>query len=139
MIAGPLRADLPLPMIATKDIGADAADALQHFNFYGQGSRELLGQRDITYTEVARVIGTAIGKPALAYIQLPAEQIMMALTQMGMSRNVAGLLIEMAGTLNDGYMKALEPRSESNTTPTTFESFVQEVFLPAYRGKAISA
>jgi uncharacterized protein YbjT (DUF2867 family) len=139
MMAGPVRADLPLPMIATKDIGAVAADALLHFNFYGQGSHELLGQRDITYTEVARVIGTAIGKPALAYIQLPAEQIMMALTQMGMSRNVAGLLIEMAGTLNDGYMKALEPRSESNTTPTTFESFVQEVFLPAYRGKAISA
>jgi uncharacterized protein YbjT (DUF2867 family) len=139
MMAGPLRADLPLPMIATKDIGAVAADALLHFNFNGQGSRELLGHRDLPYAEVARIIGTAIGRPALAYIQLPAEQVIMAMTQMGMSKNVASLLCEMAESLNDGHMKALEPRSESNTTPTSFETFVQEVFLPAYRAKAASA
>jgi len=139
MMAGPLRADLPLPMIATKDIGAVAADALLHFHFYGQSSRELLGPRDLSYAEVARIVGTAIGRPALAYIQLPAEQVVMAMTQMGMSKNVANLLCEMAESLNDGHMKALEPRSESNTTHTSFETFVQEVFLPAYRGKSASA
>ena len=139
IIAGPVRADLPLAMIATKDIGAAAADALLHFNFNGQTSRELLGQRGLTYTEVARIIGTAIGRPALAYIQMPSEQVMMALTQMGMSRNMAGLICEMADALNNGHMKALEPRSESNTTPTSFETFVQEVFLPTYRGQAASA
>lgn len=139
MMAGPVRADLPLPMIATKDIGAVAADALLHFNFNGQSTRELLGQRDITYTEVARIIGTAIGKPALAYIQLPNEQVIMALTQMGMSKNFATILCEMAESLNTGYMRALETRSESNTTPTSFESFVQEVFMPAFRGKAARA
>lgn len=139
MMAGPLRADLPLPMIATQDIGAVAADALLHFNFNGQGSRELLGQWDLTYTEVSRIIGTAIGKPALAYIQLPNEQVIIAMTQMGMSKNFATILCEMAEALNTGYMRALEARSESNTTPTSFESFVQEEFLPAYRGKAAGA
>jgi uncharacterized protein YbjT (DUF2867 family) len=139
MMAGPVRSDLALPMIATQDIGAAAADALLHFNFNGQSSRELLGQRDITYAEVARVIGNAIGKPALAYIQLPAEQVIMAMTQMGMSRNFATLLCEMAEALNTGHMRALEARSGSNTTPTSFETFVQEQFLPAYRGKAASA
>ena len=39
----------------------------------------------------------------------------------------------------DARMKALEPRSERNTTPTTFETFVQEVFSPAYNGQAASA
>ena len=139
MMAGPVRADLPVPTIATKDIGAAAADALLHFNFNGQGARELLGQRDITYAEVARIVGTAIGKPALAYIQLPAEQVIMAMTQMGMSKNFASLICEMSDAMNTGHMKALETRSESNTTPTSFESFVQEVFLPAYRGKAAGA
>ena len=139
MMAGPVRADLALPMIATKDIGAAAAQALLHFNFYGQTAHELLGQRDLTYAEVARLIGTAIGRPALAYIQMPPEQVMMAMTQMGMSRNVAGLICEMAEALNNGHMKALEARSESNTTPTTFESFVQEQFLPAFQAKAVSA
>ncbi len=63
----------------------------------------------------------------------------MALTQMGMSKNVAGLIFEMAEALNTEHMKALEQRSESNTTPTSFEMFVQEEFLPAYRGKAAGA
>lgn len=139
MMAGPVRADLPLPMIATKDIGAVAADALLHFNFNGQSSRELLGQRELTYAEVARIVGTAIGRPALAYIQMPAEQVVMAMTQMGMSRNFAHLICEMAEALNTGYMRALEARSESNTTTTSFETFVQEMFLPAFKGQAASA
>jgi len=139
MMAGPLRADLMLPVIATKDIGAVAAEHLLHFDFNGQSTRELLGQRDVNYTEIARIVGTAIGRPALAYIQLPAEQVIMAMTQMGMSRNFAGLICEMAEALNTGYMKALEPRTEQNTTPTSFETFVQEAFLPAFKGQAAGA
>lgn len=139
MMAGPVRADLPLPMVATKDIGVAAAEHLLHFDFNGQQTRELLGQRDISYVEVARIVGIAIGKPALAYIELPNEQVIMALTQMGMSRNVASLICEMADALNSGRMKALEPRSENNNTPTRFETFVQEVFLPAHKGQAVSA
>jgi hypothetical protein len=36
-------------------------------------------------------------------------------------------------------MRALEPRSGANTTPTTFEEFVHKVFVPAYKGQATSA
>jgi uncharacterized protein YbjT (DUF2867 family) len=139
MMAGPLRADLALAMIATKDIGAAAADALLQLNFSGKQTRELLGPREITYSEVARIVGTAIGRPALAYIQLPAEQVIMAMTQMGMSKNFATLICEMSDALNNGYMQPLEPRSKSNTTPTSFETFVQEVFLPVFKGQAASA
>ena len=139
MMAGPVRGDLSLPMIATRDVGAAAADALLGLDFTGQRTRELLGQRDLAYSEVARIVGAAIGKPALAYIQLPAEQVIMALAQMGISKNVASLICEMSDALNSGHMKALEPRSPANTTPTSFESFLQEVFLPAYRGKGASA
>lgn len=139
MMAGPVNGDLKLPMIATRDIGAAAADALLHLNFTGQQTRELLGQQDISYNEVARIVGAAIGRPALAYIQLPAEQVIMAMAQMGISKHVAGLLCEMADAMNSGYMKPLEARTAANTTPTSFETFVQEVFLPAFRGKAASA
>jgi hypothetical protein len=59
--------------------------------------------------------------------------------QMGMSSSMADLLLEMTDSLNSGYMKALEPRSPKNTTPTTIETFVAEVFVPAYRGKAARA
>jgi hypothetical protein len=59
--------------------------------------------------------------------------------QMGMSSNMADLLLEMADALNSGHMKMLEPRSPANTTPTTLETFVAEVFLPAHRGRASGA
>jgi uncharacterized protein YbjT (DUF2867 family) len=139
MMAGPVRADLLVPMIATKDIGAAAAEALVRRDFKGQQTRELLGQRDISYNEAARIIGVAIGKPTLAYIQLPDEQVIQAMTGMGMSKSLAMLLCEMAGSMNNGYMKALEPRTAANTTPTSFETFVQEVFLPVFKGQAAGA
>jgi uncharacterized protein YbjT (DUF2867 family) len=139
IMGGPVRPDLPLPMIATEDIGAVAAERLLKLDFSGHETRELLGQRDITYTEAARILGVAIGKPDLAYVQLPPDQFTQALVQMGMSNNFANLILEMAGAMNDGRMKALEPRSAANTTPTSFEEFVQQEFLPAYRGKAATA
>lgn len=139
MMAGPVTPDLPLPMIATRDIGAFAAQALLELAFTGQQTRELLGHQDVTYSEVARIIGTAIGQPALAYIQLPAEQVVQALTQMGMSKNMATLICEMAEALNTSHMRALEARSGGNTTPTSIETFVQEVFLPAFKGQATTA
>jgi uncharacterized protein YbjT (DUF2867 family) len=138
MMAGPVRADVPLPMIATRDIGAAAAEALLRLDFEGQKTQELLGPRDMTYTEAAKIIGAAIGKPGLAYMQLPDEQVIQAMTGMGISRNMAELLCEMSASLNNGYMKPLEARTAANTTPTTFETFLEELFLPAFKGQAAS-
>lgn len=139
MTAGPVRADAPLPMIATRDIGEAAAEALLRLDFEGQKTQELLGPRDVTYTEVAKIIGAAIGNPGLAYMELPDEQVIQAMTGMGISKNMAELICEMSAAINSGHMKALEPRSSKNTTPTTFETFVEEVFLPAFKGQAAGA
>jgi hypothetical protein len=139
MMAGPVRADLALPMIATRDIGAAAADALVKLDFTGHQARELLGHKDLTYSQMAKITGAAIGIPNLTYIQLPPEQVIQAMTQMGFSENMATLMCEMSDALNSGYMRALEPRSRANTTPTLFEEFVHNVFVPAYKGQATSA
>ena len=138
-MAGPVRADLAIPVIATRDIGAVAALALLDLNFTGQQTRELHGQRDLTYAEMARIVGAMIGKPDLTYAELPADQVIQAMTQMGMSKNLATLLCEMAEAMNNGHMRALEPRSPKNTTPTSYEEFVQKVFVPAYKGQAARA
>lgn len=132
-MAGPVKGDLPLPMIATRDIGAMAADALLNLDFEGKHPRELQGVGDVTYVDVVRIVGAAIGKPDLAYKQMPPEQLKPALLQMGMSSSMADLLLEMADALNLGYMRMLEPRSPQNTTPTSLETFVSEVFVPTYR------
>jgi uncharacterized protein YbjT (DUF2867 family) len=129
---GPLRATLKLPMIATRDIGSAAADALLKLEFRGKSTRELHGQRDLDYVEAASIIGKAIGKNSLGYIQAPADQLRSAMVEMGMSTNFAGLILEMAAALDSGHMKMLEVRSAANTTPTSFETFVNDTFVPAF-------
>lgn len=132
--AGPLLPNLKIDMIATRDIGASAALALINPGS-GHQVRELLGQRDLTMTEVAQVIGKAIGKPDLGYLQSPDAQTRASLVLAGMSEKVADLLLEMAHAMNSGHMRALEPRSAGNTTPTSFETFVREEWLPIFKAK----
>jgi len=138
-MGGPLRSDLKVAMIATQDIGTAAAETLLKLAFTGKQARELLGQRDLAYQEVASVIGKAIGRPGLGYMQLGPAQLKPALVQMGMSSNMADLLLEMSDSLNSGYMAPLEPRSAQNTTSTSIETFVAEQFAPRFTGKAAGA
>jgi uncharacterized protein YbjT (DUF2867 family) len=133
---GPLRPDLKLPLIATEDVGAVAADRLLRLDFHQKNTRELQGQRDISMNEVAQIIGKVIGNPGLRYTQAPDDQVLAALIQLGMSSSIARLLLDMSAALNSGYMRALEPRSAENTTPTSYETFVAEKFKPLYEGKS---
>jgi hypothetical protein len=103
-----------------------------HPSVHGKQTRELLGQRDLTYNEITAIIGKAIAKPDLRYMQVPDDQARPVLVQMGMSEPFARLLLEMIGSLNSGYMRALEPRTSQNTTPTSYETFVADSFVPAY-------
>ena len=58
---------------------------------------------------------------------------------MGMSLNLANLLLEMCDALNSGQMRALEPRSPRNTTPTSYEEFVVKEFVPRYQEQPAAA
>jgi uncharacterized protein YbjT (DUF2867 family) len=137
--AGPLRPELELPMIATRDIGAAAAGRLLQLDFSGSQTQELLGQRSLSMAEAAGIIGRAIGRPHLGYTQLPNQQVQAAFIQMGASKNFAELMLEMAGALNSGHMVALETRSAENTTPTWYETFVKEEIVPRFMGKPVAA
>jgi hypothetical protein len=108
-------------------------------DFRQKQARELLGQRDISMSETAQIIGRAIGKPDLRYTQAPDEQVRTALIQLGMSSNMADLILEMSAALNSGHMRALEQRSAQNTTRTAYETFVVEEFLPRHEGKSAAA
>ena len=139
VMAGALRAELEIPMIATRDIGAAAADRLLRLDFKGQHTAELLGERDISMAEVARIVGRALGKPTFAYSRLPNDKVHAALIRMGLSQSIADLIIEMSEAMNSGHMKALEKRSTRNTTPPSYETFVNESFLPRFKGMAATA
>jgi uncharacterized protein YbjT (DUF2867 family) len=134
-----LLPDLKLPMIATRDVGDYAAQRLLHLDFSGKQTRELLGERDLSMTEATAVIARGIGKPDLRYEQLPYDHVQQALTKMGIPPKTAALYIEMYKAINEGVLAAQEPRSPENTTPTSFEQFVEDVFAVAYHGKGHAA
>jgi uncharacterized protein YbjT (DUF2867 family) len=134
-----LLPDLKIPMAATRDVGDYAAQRLQHLDFSGKQTRELLGERDLSVTEATAVIARGIGKPDLRYEQFPYDQVQQALTQLGVPPKGAAMYIEMYKSINAGVLVPLEPHSVENTTPTSIEQFVQDVFAPAYHGSAQSA
>jgi uncharacterized protein YbjT (DUF2867 family) len=138
-VAGVIKPDVPYAMIAVRDISAAAAEALERRDFSGPSTRELLGPRDVSMSEAAKIIGAAIGKPGLSYMEAPVPMFVTGLRQAGMSANMAELLAEMMLSISRGAMKPLEPRSARNSTPTTFETFAAEEFAPAFSGKAVSA
>jgi uncharacterized protein YbjT (DUF2867 family) len=131
-LPGGLQGGVPIPWIATKDIGAYAATHLAARDFSGSSIQELHGQRDISMNEAAFIVGKAIGKPALAYVQVPSMILEPALVEMGLPKKTAELLIEMWDGANAGLIVPQESRSAKNSTSTTLESFVTEVFAPAY-------
>src|SRR5713226_5506046 len=134
-----LLSDLKVPMAATRDVGGYAAERLLHLDFSDRQTRKLLGERDLSMTEATAVIARGIAKPDLRYEQFPYDQVQQALTQMGIPPKGAALYIEMYKAINAGVLVPQEPRSPENSTPTSFEKFVQDVFAAAYHGKAATA
>jgi uncharacterized protein YbjT (DUF2867 family) len=139
MFGHALLPDLKLPMVATRDVGDYAAQRLLDLDFSGKQTRELLGERDLSMTEATAVIARGIGKPDLRYEQFPYDQVQQVLEQMGMPPKKAAVYIEMFEAINAGLLAAQELRSPENSTPTSFEKFVQDVFAPAYHGQALTA
>lgn len=138
-IGNGIKEDLKMPMIATKDIGQRAAEALMARDFSGTQTQELLGPRDYTQEEAAQLLGAEIGKPKLSYQRFPGFMVEQALKQMGIPAKTAALMSEMNDAFNDGLTNPQEARSEKNTTPTTLEMFAKEVFAPAYNAKSANA
>jgi uncharacterized protein YbjT (DUF2867 family) len=117
--------DLAVPMVATRDIAEAAAKALQARDWTGVAVRELLGPRDLSYSEATHIIGRHIGKPDLHYVQLPYADEANALVQAGMSESFARLYVEMTRAFNE---RIISPRrTPENTTTTRFEDFAGEL------------
>jgi uncharacterized protein YbjT (DUF2867 family) len=119
--------DLAVPMVATRDIADVAAKALKACDWKGVVVRELLGPRDLSYSEATRILGARIGKPDLQYVQFSYADEVKALVQAGMSESFANLYVEMTRAFNEGRVKPLNGRTPDNTTPTRFDSFAVEL------------
>jgi len=130
-----IRGDQKIAMIATRDIADRVVWHLLERDFSGKSYRDLLGQRDLTMQEAFTIIGRRIGITDLKYVQISYEDAARAMVDMGLSKNVSALIIEMSKALNTGLFAVNRPRTAENSTPTSIEEFAT-IFAEAYAGAA---
>jgi uncharacterized protein YbjT (DUF2867 family) len=128
-----IKAGVALPTVATRDIAAQAARLLVERRFSGRSVRYLLGPKDYTMAEATRILGSAIGKPDLRYVEFGYDDVRKALVGAGFSPSVASAFVEMQDGFNQGRIKT-EPHTPENSGPTTLEEFAKSVFAPAFAG-----
>jgi uncharacterized protein YbjT (DUF2867 family) len=126
-LATPIRDDVPIAFIATRDIGAEAAHRLAALDFDGHHTKELLGPREYTMPEVASILGEAIGEPDLPYVVAPEEAMSSALLAAGLHAATVETVLELYRGFNERLIVAREERTPANTTPTTLEEFAAEM------------
>ena len=119
-----MKGDIPVPMIATKDIARVAADHLLKLDFSGHTFEELLGQRDVSMEEATRILGKAAGID-LEYAQFPYEEAEIGMASAGLSRDMARSYVELQRCVNEGLAITDAARTEENTTETPIEEFAQ--------------
>jgi uncharacterized protein YbjT (DUF2867 family) len=95
-------------------------------------TRDLLGPRDYTLAQAAAILGAAIGRPGLPYVQFTYEQARDGMVRAGLSPSYAEALLELTRSFNERRILGRAARTPRNTTPTTLEVFSREVFQPAF-------
>ena len=92
----------PFPMVATRDIGHVAAEALLAPPS-AHAWIELSGPKEYSYVEAAAEASTILGREVKATV-LPIDAMVPTLTSIGLSPNVAGLYREMTEAAGKGLV-----------------------------------
>lgn len=114
------RPDVPVPMIATADIASVVARKLVDAGT--RGVLHLHAPHQYTFQQVAAVLGRAIGRPDLQYVQAEPAQGLSAMLDAGLSADAAERMAEMARWLSNGTHATALPGA-LEVTPTTLEDF----------------
>jgi uncharacterized protein YbjT (DUF2867 family) len=125
-----LYSNLPFSQIATADIARKAADVLDRLDFKGRSVLELGGPKELTMKEATSILGRAIGKPLLKYVEFPYEEVEKNLGAAGMKPATAALMVDMYRGINDGLVVPETPIQERGTV--TLEEFARG-FAAAYQ------
>jgi len=131
----PLVGDVPVEMVAARDVGIKAAALLDEGTFRGQSVFELEGPRAWTMTEATAVLGAAIGKPDLKYMQFAYDAARMGMIGSGLKPGLVDLVIEMNKAFNDGIVRPTQEITAEHRGSTTLDEFAP-VFARAFGAPA---
>jgi len=91
-----------LVMVHPRDIAVVAAQELQG-SFEGKSHRYVVSdEREIS--EIVKILGTAIHKPELPWVQFSDEETFAGMTSAGMSEAIASTYVEMGNAINSGIL-----------------------------------
>lgn len=124
----PMAGDIRHPMVASDDIARTAVRWLTRNDWKGIDGIPVLGPADLSYFEVADILGKTLGRP-IQFINLPPAEYQNSLFQIGYGKNAADALIAMFSAIAQGIAKS-ESRDALNTGSTTLESWAAKNLRP---------
>ena len=122
-----------LIMVHPRDIAAVAAEELQG-SFEGKSHRYVASdEREIS--EIVKILGTAIGKPELAWVRFSNADTFAGLKAAGMSEAIASVYVEMGNAIDSGILFEDFNRYKPEVWGATkLEDFAQE-FAAVYKSQ----
>jgi len=127
----PFDGNYKAPQVAVKDITQQAVKWLSDTSWKGVSGVGVHGAADISYNEIADTLSKVLQKP-IRFQNVPKERYIQTLVSIGSTPAFATELVNMYDAIQMGLFKA-EPRTGETTTPTTFESWAEEIFFPIYQ------
>ncbi len=124
----PLRGDVPMPMVTTKDIAAVAVSWLMRDDWIGQAGIGVQGPADLSMDQAAMVFSKVLERP-VQFHSISAEAYRTSMLQHGSSESDIKALTKMWAAVESGIYRA-EPRTPETTTPTTLEAWATEHLKP---------
>jgi uncharacterized protein YbjT (DUF2867 family) len=121
------------PIVAPADIAAVAAEELLALDFTGNTFRYVTSD-EVSTAKIASVLGEAIGKPDLAWVQFTDEDALTGMTGAGLPEEIAKNYAEMNRAIHTGIMAEdyFKHRPE-NLGKTKLQDFAK-TFAAAYQG-----
>ena len=127
IIGGNYGNETTLTLVHTDDIADAAAEELLGLSFKGKSIRYVVSDEKTT-NEVAAILGNAIGKPELPWINFKDEDTLAGMLQAGLPEEIAKNYTEMGAAMRSGEMA-----SEYNSNkPTVFGKTKLEAFAPVF-------
>jgi uncharacterized protein YbjT (DUF2867 family) len=116
-----------------EDIADAATEALSSLSFTGKNVLYIISDKK-NGREIAQILGAAIGKPDLKWIEFPDEQLLQALLQNGFSKEAAQhYIVDMGIAIREGLLeKHYEQQMHNVFGKRSFTEFAT-VFVQAYQ------
>ncbi|MEU6447228.1 NAD(P)H-binding protein [Streptomyces sp. NPDC046979] len=124
-------ADRRAPMVAVADIAAAAAGLLLDRSWTGTGSVPVLGPRDLSPNDLARIMTERLGLPVRYERQAP-DDVRTTLVGYGLDPAFVEGIVDMKRAKDDG-LDAGVARTPGTASPTTFEQWCAQTLEPAVR------